>query len=156
MLLLPVRSWVLGPVTAVALLAAACTAGPSASSPPASAPPASSPGGTRTIDVRTTDALRFEPEALTVTAGERIRFVVSNPGTVDHEFYVGDEAAQAEHAEEMAGGGMMHDDPNGIEVPAGETMELEIAFDQPAELLIGCHVPGHYEAGMRATLTVEG
>jgi uncharacterized cupredoxin-like copper-binding protein len=128
------------------------------------APPTSSPGsplagspaaGVRAIDVKATDALRFEPAAITVKAGERVRFVVRNTGTVDHEFYVGDQAAQEEHEKEMAGGGMMHEDPNGIEVPAGQTRELEMSFDAPAQLLIGCHVLGHWPAGMKASLTVE-
>ena len=139
------------PATALLFALAAC-AGPTATgSEPTSAPA----GGERTIEVLATDALRFEPAAITVRAGERVRFVVRNTGTVDHEFYVGDEAAQEEHEQEMAGGGMMHGDPNGVEVPAGEAAELEMTFDAPAELLIGCHVPGHWPA-MKATLTVEG
>jgi uncharacterized cupredoxin-like copper-binding protein len=138
---------------ALAVALAACAAPAASPSPPAASPSSS---GVRTVEVAATDALRFEPAAITVQAGERVRFVVTNTGTVDHEFYVGDEAAQKEHEQEMAGGGMMHDDPNGIEVPAGETAELEISFDAPAELLIGCHVLGHWAAGMKATLTVEG
>ena len=31
-----------------------------------------------------------------------VTFVVTNSGTTDHEFYLGDEAAQAEHEKEMA------------------------------------------------------
>jgi uncharacterized cupredoxin-like copper-binding protein len=141
------------PAVLLELALTAC-AGPAATaSRPASLPPA---GGVRTIEVLATDALRFDPAAITVRAGERVRFVVQNTGTVDHEFYVGDETAQDEHEDEMAGGGMMHDDPNGVEVPAGQTAELEMTFDAPVELLIGCHVPGHWPAGMKARLTVEG
>lgn len=141
------------PAVALALALAACAAPAASPSPPGASPSADS---VRTVEVTASDALRFDPAAITVQAGERVRFVVTNTGTVDHEFYVGDEAAQAQHEREMAGGGMMHDDPNGIEVPAGETAELEISFDAPAELLMGCHVLGHWAAGMKATLTVEG
>ncbi|HEX7173009.1 MAG TPA: hypothetical protein VF365_10425 [Candidatus Limnocylindria bacterium] len=28
-------------------------------------------------------------------------------------------------------------------------------FDEPGELLIGCHVDGHYDAGMRGTFLAE-
>jgi uncharacterized cupredoxin-like copper-binding protein len=70
---------------------------------------------------------------------------------------VGDAAAQEEHEREMAGGGHgMHGDRNGIEIPAGETGTLEMTFDADGELLIGCHVLGHWPAGMKATLTIEG
>ena len=37
----------------------------------------------------------------------------------------------------------MHDDPNGISVPAGEIKELTFTFDAASETLAGCHVTGH-------------
>ena len=49
---------------------------------------------------------------------------------------------------------MHHVDANGIDIRPGETNESEMTFDTPAELLIGFYVPGHHEAGMKATLTV--
>jgi uncharacterized cupredoxin-like copper-binding protein len=54
----------------------------------------------------------------------------------------------------MAAGGMIHGDPNGIEVPAGRTGDLQMTFGTPGDLLIGCHVLGHYAAGTKVTLTV--
>jgi uncharacterized cupredoxin-like copper-binding protein len=101
-----------------------------------------------------TDDLRFEPEQVTVQAGETIRFVVENPTALEHEFVIGDEHEQEEHAAEMMGDGMMHDDPNAIAVPAGETRDLVYTFGEAGELLIGCHVDGHYEAGMRGTIVI--
>jgi uncharacterized cupredoxin-like copper-binding protein len=56
----------------------------------------------------------MEPATFTVPAGVPVTFVVTNMGSTDHEFYLGDEAAQAEHEEEMTMGGMMHEDPDGI------------------------------------------
>ena len=130
---------------------------PSAQSSPASSdePSAAPSGEPRTIAVSATDALRFEPPVLTVKAGETVRFVVSNTGTVEHEFYVGDAAAQDIHEQEMAAGAMHHGDANGVDVKPGATATLEMTFDTPGELLVGCHVAGHYAAGMRAILTVE-
>lgn len=109
----------------------------------------------RTIEVTMTDALRFDPERITVTAGETIRFVVENPTALEHEFVIGDEHEQAEHAAEMMGDGMMHDEPNAVAVGTGQTEELVYTFDEPGELLIGCHVDRHYDAGMRGTIVVE-
>ena len=41
-----------------------------------------------------------------------------------------------------------------VEVAPGETATLVYTFDEPGTLLIGCHVPGHYAAGMKGTITV--
>jgi uncharacterized cupredoxin-like copper-binding protein len=105
--------------------------------------------------VTLTDALRIEPAAMTVKAGVPVTFVVTNSGTIEHEFYLGDEEAQAEHEQEMAAmGGMGHDEPEGIGVEPGETKELTYTFTEPGQTLAGCHVVGHYDGGMKATITV--
>ncbi len=107
------------------------------------------------IDVTLTDGLRIEPAAMTVPAGVPVTFVVTNSGANDHEFYLGDEAAQTEHEQEMQSmGGMMHDEPQGISVDPGQTKELTYTFAQPGATLAGCHVAGHYGGGMRASITV--
>jgi uncharacterized cupredoxin-like copper-binding protein len=124
------------------LIAAACS---STDAPSASA---------RVIDVALTDAMRIEPGVMTVPANAPVLFVITNTGSVDHEFFLGDEAAQAEHEAEMAHGGMSHDEPSGVMVPPGQTRQLAFTFSQ-GEWLAGCHVPGHYPAGMKAVIEVE-
>lgn len=44
--------------------------------------------------------------------------------------------------------GMDHSDGDGITVPPGETGELTYTFSDAGPVLIGCHEPDHYEAGM--------
>lgn len=123
------------------------------SATPASVAP--SPASTR-IEVQLTDALRIEPAAMTVRAGMPVTFVVTNVGVLDHEFYLGDEAAQQDHAQEMAAmGGMAHDEPEGIGVSPGQTKELTYTFAEPGKSLAGCHTQGHYLAGMKAVITIE-
>jgi uncharacterized cupredoxin-like copper-binding protein len=100
--------------------------------------------------------MRIVPDPIEVPAGVPVTFVVHNSGTVEHEFVIGDEEVQAEHEEEMAGGGMGHDEPNAILVDPGETKELTWTFEAAGETLAGCHVPGHYPAGMKATIRVTG
>ena len=142
----------------VALLAAACSTGAGASAPaaPESSAPSGSTAATR-LEVNLTDALKIEPAAMTVPAGVPVTFVVTNSGATDHEFYLGDEEAQAAHEKEMADmGGMGHDEPEGIAVKPGETKELTYTFADPGETLAGCHVVGHYGGGMMATITVTG
>lgn len=110
----------------------------------------------RTIEVTTLDAMLFDPPTIEVAAGETVTFVVTNTGEAVHEFVLGDAATQEEHAEEMEGSdhGVAHDDPNGITVPPGETAELTWRFGEAGTVEYACHLPGHYEAGMRGSVTV--
>lgn len=143
----------------VALLVVACSAG--AGGTPVA--PSASPGGAETsvpsaastqIEVKLLDSLRMEPATMTVPAGVPVTFVVTNAGSTEHEFYLGDEAAQTEHEQEMMSGGMAHGDPAGITLKAGETKELTYTFARVGPTLAGCHVVGHYGGGMKAAITV--
>ena len=145
-----IRSRPLRALVAVAALVA--LAGCSGAAPPAA--PSVAPDGVREIALKALDAFRFEPASFAVKAGEKVRFVVTNRGAIPHEFFVGDAAAQDMHEREMAGSGMVHDDPMGIGLEPGQTKTLEVTFSQPGQMLAGCHVPVHYGAGMKATIDV--
>lgn len=154
------RSHLLALMPALALLLAACSSG--AASPPASAitslasPIVSGSPAAQTMEVKLSDALRIEPSEMTFTAGRPIRFVVTNTGSTDHEFYLGDQAAQEAHGTEMASsmGAMAHDEPQGIGLKPGETKELTFTFSKAGPFLAGCHVNGHYGGGMKAAITI--
>lgn len=111
----------------------------------------------RTIEVTALDTMAFEPDTITVSAGETITFVVTNVGEAVHEFTLGDQAMQDAHAEEMAdmGAGMGHDGHNSVSLEPGETKELTWRFGDAGTVLYACHEPGHYQAGMRGEITVE-
>jgi len=142
---------------AAVLLVAACSSGGAATSDATAATSSvPSPAAPSRIEVSLTDALKIEPASMTVPVGVPVTFVVTNTGTTDHEFYLGDEEAQAEHEMEMAEmGGMSHDEPEGIAVEPGETKELTYTFADAGQTLAGCHVAGHYGAGMKAGITVK-
>ena len=36
----------------------------------------------------------------------------------------------------------------------GETDELIVVFDEPGELIIGCHIAGHWDEGMHSSFLV--
>ncbi len=154
------RHFALGPI--LLFLVAACSGAGSTIAPtasPSSPPPAASASSRpEAITVKLTDSLRMEPSQLTVKAGEAIRFVVTNAGAIDHEFYLGDEVAQGAHEQEMMsmGGTMLHDEADGIVLKPGETKELVHTFSAAGQFLAGCHVTGHYGAGMKAMITVTG
>ncbi len=130
-------------------------ASPSTFAPPSAASPnqpAAIPDADGIVEIAMTDAMRFEPNEITVRAGDSIRFVVTNVGVVPHEAIIGTPDEQRDHAEEMAAG-EVHYHANGVLVEPGDTGEFETWF--PAgQYLIACHLPGHYEAGMVGLLNV--
>jgi uncharacterized cupredoxin-like copper-binding protein len=122
--------------------------------PEPSGSPSPAPSGARTIEIEAQDALRFDPSEVTVSAGETIYFVVSNPGTADHEFVLGDEDVQAAH-EAGEHGGAADEALATLDLPPGATETATVTFDEPGTILFGCHIDGHYSAGMVGTVTVE-
>lgn len=143
-------------VPAAVLLVAACSTGRAPT--PSSVPVASASGeqaAVQTVEVKLSDSLRMDPATMTFRAGQPIHFVVTNMGSTNHEFYLGDEGAQMEHDGEMGGmTGMTHDEAHGIGVMPGETKALDYTFAEPGTYQAGCHVNGHYAAGMKAAITV--
>lgn len=112
----------------------------------------------RTVQVRGTDQMTFEPTTVEVRAGETITFEVTNVGQIPHDFTLGDEQAQQEHAremEEMDDAEMAHMDPNTVTIPPGATESVTWRFHDAGEVLYGCHQPGHYGAGMVGSVDVK-
>jgi uncharacterized cupredoxin-like copper-binding protein len=112
--------------------------------------------GLAVIEVEMTE-MAFTPASIDVTAGETVRLRFHNAGLAVHEAIIGDLALQEEHAEEMAGTAMHHEDSAESEplvVAVGETGDLVYTADAAGTLIIGCHQPGHWDAGMRADLIV--
>jgi uncharacterized cupredoxin-like copper-binding protein len=109
----------------------------------------------RVIHVTATE-YKYLPAAISVRAGETVKFVVTNKGMLDHEFVLGTVSEQKEHEREMAAhpGREMHD-PNGITIPKGRTASLIWTFTRPMTIQYACHVAGHYGAGMYGMLTIK-
>lgn len=107
------------------------------------------------VDVSMTD-IAYDLGPTRVTTGSTITFRFTNRGATTHEAVVGDEDVQQEHADEMGDMGGMGGagDVPSVSLEPGETGELVVTFDEPGTVLIGCHEPGHYEAGMVATIVV--
>jgi uncharacterized cupredoxin-like copper-binding protein len=111
--------------------------------------------GARTIEIRMTDDMRFRPDRIEVREGETIRFVVRNAGKVLHEMVIGTERELAEHAALMRKfPGMEHDEPFMTHVRPGRKGDLVWNFNRPGTFQFACLVPGHFEAGMKGTVTV--
>jgi uncharacterized cupredoxin-like copper-binding protein len=167
----------------VALLAAACSlpdlvgGGRSPDrgdlAPPSSTAPRAArrkPGPTWATDtpvkVVMNDRFRYRPAAIMVRAGRRVTFAVTNAGKLPHEFILGDRATQLDHERQMqaattATGHVHHHAAHGppattgaLTVPPGQTRRLTWTFDEPGTVLYGCHVIGHWAAGMKGRIVV--
>lgn len=110
----------------------------------------------RSLEVVMTDDMRFTPSAVQVSEGETLRIVVRNAGQVMHELVIGDREALAKHAELMMRFPTMeHDEPYMAHVPPGATGEIVWTFNRAGEFEFACLLPGHYQAGMLASVNVE-
>lgn len=108
----------------------------------------------RTIKITALD-IKYDKPEIAVKAGETVKFVVTNAGKLKHEFIIGNVQEQRQHAEMMKQmPGMVHEDANTLTLEPGETKSLVWQFTKTGALEIACHVPGHYEAGMRGKVTV--
>jgi uncharacterized cupredoxin-like copper-binding protein len=112
-------------------------------------------GGAREIEI-TINHSRFDQSRIEVSEGETVTFILRNRDPIDHEFLVGDERMQAVHEK----GTESHHGarPTEISIPAGETRETTITFTERSALtladplIFGCHLPGHYDYGMRGII----
>ena len=145
--MVPMRPWQLAVVIAAcgaAVLVAVWAAGSRAGD-----------GHERTVVV-TMRHSRFEPAAVRVDPGERVRFVLRNTDPIDHEFILGDDAVQRRH--EQGRERQHHGEvPGERSVAAGQEAATTYAFPQALDgrvLEFACHLPGHYAYGMHGTVRV--
>ncbi len=99
----------------------------------------------RVISIIAGPGYTFSPSGVTVARGETVTFVVTTVGPLVHEFMVGPAdavTADRDGTPEVADIGMM------------QTKSLTFTFDGAGPYAYACHAPGHYEAGMRGTVTV--
>jgi uncharacterized cupredoxin-like copper-binding protein len=103
----------------------------------------------RTIEIRMSDQMRFEPDRIEVRQGETIRFVHKNAGKVKHEFVLGTKKELDEHAALMKKfPDMEHDEPYMAHVDPNKSGEIAWTFNRAGDFDFACLIPGHYEAGM--------
>jgi uncharacterized cupredoxin-like copper-binding protein len=153
-------------IAVVALVAAACAA-PGDAAPVARIStsvvpaPAASGDADRTVPVLMAE-FSFDIDPIEITPGETVEFIVTNTGVVDHEFRVTSTGSIEDHLESG------HDDHDGDEpsgdpspgtdvvllVAPGDTASIVVAFPEDVDQFdeVACLLPGHYEAGMSASI----
>ena len=101
----------------------------------------------RVVRVLAGPGYTFSQSTINVAKGETVTFEVTSMGGLTHEFMVGPaDAVAADQAgtPEVADIGMM------------QTKSVTYTFDGSGPYAFACHATGHYEAGMRGTITVVG
>jgi uncharacterized cupredoxin-like copper-binding protein len=114
------------------------------------------------IDVTMVDNA-YQPAQISIRKGQTVTLRFKNTGTAAHEAVIGDPATQTRHETEMTAnpGAMDHGSATApatasdaaITIEPGRTGDLTHTFTESGPLLIGCHEPTHWAAGMKATIT---
>lgn len=95
-------------------------------------------------------------------AGQTYVFNITNSGALNHEFTIMPPDAPAMEGHDM--GEMGHNMEGALlhvgeeHLTPGASVTVEYTFDQAADMgpvEFACHLPGHYEAGMRAPIAVN-
>jgi len=102
----------------------------------------------RLVEISMDDQLKFMPMEIPVTKGETVRFLLTNAGTVTHEFAVGPKAKV--DADEVDGVVVVEAD----EITAHKLKVLDYTFDGAGPYGYACHEPGHFEAGMFGSIVL--
>ncbi len=149
------KNFAIAAVAALALASAAC--GTDDGEP-------SDAGAAKTVEVEMVD-IAYDPDTIKVAKGEEVEFVFVNNGKIRHEAFLGTTDEQRSHGEEMREGGESssgHDAHGGggdvgskVSVEPGKRGSLTTQFEEAGTYEIGCHEPGHYDAGMRVTVEVS-
>lgn len=79
----------------------------------------------------------YEPAVIEVRQGTRLRLTLINAGREEHELEI------AGYGLEVAG------------LQPGTRVRLIFNADRPGRFELACHMPGHYERGMRGVLVVH-
>jgi uncharacterized cupredoxin-like copper-binding protein len=155
-----------GLLLAPALLGA-CQAGPPPATPPISPGTSAAP---REVNVIAKD-WHFLPDHVELVPGETVLFHFVNGGLDIHEFVIGDAAVQDawERAEAATVGHPPGPTPfvsvapelSGIRVVVESGKRVDLVWTVPSraagpsvsDLVVGCHIPGHWARGMVVPVT---
>ena len=131
----------------------------------------------RTITVKMYDNY-FEPAQIQIKKDETIKFIVLNVGELVHEFNIATKDMHIKHQPEMIkmmehgillgnkidqrkmkemakkDHSMAHSHSNSVLLEPGQTGRLIWKFNTDTKIEAACNVPGHYESGMIAKISL--
>jgi uncharacterized cupredoxin-like copper-binding protein len=100
-------------------------------------PPAG--GNGEAVHVRMLDTMRFEPDTITVSAGQDVTIDLENAGAIVHSFTLRGQEDEVDYH---------------LDGRQQDTFTFA-APSEPGEYEVYCAVPGHEQAGMVGTLVVQ-
>jgi nitrite reductase (NO-forming) len=89
--------------------------------------------------VKAMDTMKFDPPTLSAKAGQPIQLTLDNTGQLVHDFAITEGVSQ----------------PIKISAQPGQNAVITFAIDKPGSYTYFCSEPGHEQAGMKGTLTVQ-
>jgi uncharacterized cupredoxin-like copper-binding protein len=114
-------------------------------------------GGTTpsVVTVQTTlSDFKIESSLTKFAQGVPYHFVITNKGTQEHEFLLAPPMTEGMTMEDVDRQRLFEVE----EIAAGETKTFDFTFKSAASagmLEFSCHLPGHYESGMKLEIVVE-
>jgi len=125
---------------------------------PGGAAPTASPAEPRVIRIELLD-FRLEPAVIDVRLGESVRLLALNRSDLPHELFIGSAAEQDAHHRLHAAAAPDEQDQlegvNGVYVPARGSAQLTYRFERAGDVMMGCHLLGHFEAGMVGVIHIS-
>ena len=112
---------------------------------------AAAPSTADTISVHLADFM-VKPSTTTLHAGKPYLISVTNDGAITHELVIEPAGKVDKPLESEQSGKDVESEVENI--APGETKTLQWTFDQPGQYQMACHVPGHFEAGMKVAFQV--
>ena len=121
----------------------------------------------------------YEPNSFQIKKGETIKFEVENAGMLVHEFNIANKILHNKHQPEMSkmaengillpfsidkekmkkmamkDKAMAHSHSNSVLLVPSEKGSIIWKFDNAVNIEIACNVPGHYDVGMIAKVTLD-
>ena len=111
----------------------------SKSTGPATAAAAVAADGTQSITLRVGNSMDFSPRSFTAAAGKPITLTLRNDGFIPHDFTLTNGSA----------------DPVKVAANPHSAGTTTFTLDRPGAYTFICSVPGHSDAGMKGTITVQ-
>ena len=130
------RSILVTLILASALLAACSGGGGGAA---AGKPAAKGGGAAQNVEVKGLDTLKFDPATLTVRSGQPVHLTLNSTGSLVHDWVVDN----------------LDGKKVSVEAAGGQSASTDFTPSAAGTFQYYCSQPGHREAGMVGTLTVQ-
>jgi uncharacterized cupredoxin-like copper-binding protein len=102
-------------------------------------PVSTTSSGAQQLIIHSLDAMQFEPNVITLRAGQPVEVTLQNDGSSDHDFALSDGMAQ----------------PVKIVVKGGQSATATFTLEKPGTYSFTCSQFGHAGAGMQGTITAQ-